>query len=284
MEKKKKKGKDSRGQNLYIGERQRSDGRYEFRKQVNGKVIYITKNSLKELREAEEALDRDISDNIDNCSEKAKMTLNEYYYQVYKKTLTIKPATSTNYDAIWENHVASAIGAIKLKDLTNSDIRRLYKHMSDNKYAHKTIKYIHTILHPLLEQALYDNIIRLNPAHKALKSTYGVSAEERIALSRKQQKALIDFVRASKVYRKYYPLILLAVGTGLRPSEIIGLTWSDIDLKSNIIHIDHEVVYKKFEEGKGYAFHVMPPKTEKGYREVPISLEMHKQLICCLAH
>lgn len=54
------------------------------------------------------------------------------------------------------------------------------------------------------------------------------------------------------------------MNTGLRISELCGLTVKDVDFENRIIHIDHQIV---FEKGR---YRIEPPKTKKGNRAVPI--------------
>lgn len=67
------------------------------------------------------------------------------------------------------------------------------------------------------------------------------------------------------------------LGTGMRLGELTGLTWKDIDMKRNVIHIDHIMNYSQI-NGKR-VFHVSTPKTKTGIREIPILPELKKLLL-----
>lgn len=54
------------------------------------------------------------------------------------------------------------------------------------------------------------------------------------------------------------------MNTGLRISELCGLTVKDVDFEEGAIHIDHQIV---FENGK---YRIEPPKTKKGNRTIQI--------------
>ena len=56
------------------------------------------------------------------------------------------------------------------------------------------------------------------------------------------------------------------LGTACRAGEIIGLTWSDVDILSGDVSIDHQQVYKDY--GDGYRFHCVQPKTKAGVRRI----------------
>lgn len=65
------------------------------------------------------------------------------------------------------------------------------------------------------------------------------------------------------------------VGTGLRVGEVIGLRWCDIELKENLIDVNHTLVYYNHAENGCY-FNINTPKTKAGVRSVPM-LEFVKQ-------
>lgn len=66
------------------------------------------------------------------------------------------------------------------------------------------------------------------------------------------------------------------VGTAVRVGELTGLTWSDIDLQSREIKIDHQLIYKNY--GSGCCFHVSKPKIAAGERVIPITMKIRKAL------
>ena len=69
-----------------------------------------------------------------------------------------------------------------------------------------------------------------------------------------------------KVYQKYYDEIIILLGTGLRISELCGLTEADIDLGKQLINVDHQLL-KIADVG----YYVETPKTKSGNRVIPMS-------------
>lgn len=65
------------------------------------------------------------------------------------------------------------------------------------------------------------------------------------ALTKEQQEILPNFVKNDAFYSKYYVMFALMLGTGIRISEAIGITWDNIDLKNCEMTIDHQIIYKK---------------------------------------
>ena len=71
-----------------------------------------------------------------------------------------------------------------------------------------------------------------------------------------------------QVYHKYYDDVLILLKTGLRISELCGLTVADIDFKNEVVIIDHQLLKSK-EQG----YYIETPKTKNGIRQVPLSRE-----------
>ena len=170
---------------------------------------------------------------------------------------------------MWEIHVKSKLGNIKVVQLRSSHIKTFYNKMSEQGYANNTIKYIHTLLYPTLELAVDDDIIRKNPAKNTLSSDYGEAPKEKDILTIEQQEKLFAFVCRSTVYNAYVPMLTVMLELGLRCGELIGLTWSDIDMEKKEVSINHQLIYKDF--GDGYKFHINSPKTKAGNRTIPMS-------------
>jgi integrase len=63
----------------------------------------------------------------------------------------------------------------------------------------------------------------------------------REALEREEERKFINFVKGDKYFTKYYDGIFILFNTGLRISEFVGLTKSDIDFKNMKIHVDHQL-------------------------------------------
>ncbi len=116
---------------------------------------------------------------------------------------------------------------------------------------------------PVLEMAAADGIIPRNPAKGCL-GDYGVAPKEREALTPGQQEKLLAFVEKSNVYNIHLPMMEIMFGCCLRVGEVIGLTWSDVDMKAREIRIANQLVYHDL--GDGYQFHDATPKTEAGGR------------------
>ena len=74
----------------------------------------------------------------------------------------------------------------------------------------------------------------------------------------------------------YYNLYVLALETGLRIGELMGLTWKDVDLNKRVIHIRHTLCYFR-KDGK-YTFEMNDTKTSNGKRSIPLTERAYEAL------
>ena len=255
--------KDSKNRVLRNGETERKDGRYMYRytdkKTGQRKTIYA--RDLPELREKEKSVLSDVEDNIRTGGNVKSLTVNDLFRH-YLEIKEISDSTKVNYRSTWKNNVEDSIGRYKVVQVLPSDIKKLYSGLSQKGLAKSSIKRVHNLLHPVLEMAVDDDIIRRNPV-KSVWGDYGREPEEKKALTVAQQKRLMEFVKSDTTYNAYCPMLTVMLGTGARCGELVGLTWDDVDMEKKEIHIRRTLVYKDY--GDGLKLHVSTPKTKSGY-------------------
>ena len=120
------KRKDNKGRVLKDGESKRADGRYMYRWTVNGKRNTIYASSIGELRQKEQAVERDIFDGID--TDGGNITLNGLFYSNMElKSGRIRKTTEQNYLALWKNNVEqSMIGNMSIASIKQVHIKAFY--------------------------------------------------------------------------------------------------------------------------------------------------------------
>ena len=89
--------------------------------------------------------------------------------------------------------------------------------------------------------AIEDDCIRKNPFNFAMDTVLEDDTEEKIALTQEQEDSLLAFAAGDLVYRKYCDEIIILLGTGLRISELCGLT-VDFDFEGRQINVDHQLL------------------------------------------
>lgn len=81
-----------------------------------------------------------------------------------------------------------------------------------------------------------------SPVNYALNTVIEDDRKPRIALTEEQEEKLLSFVENDKSYRKYFDVIVLLLKTGLRISELCGLTVSNLDFENRLINVDHQLL------------------------------------------
>lgn len=270
-----KKRTDNKGYVLRVGEYQSKSGRYSFKYTQNGKRYTVYGLTLKELREKEKQIEKDLEDGIDNS--RRNITLNQLFQEYLELKTDLRESTRCNYLASWNNAIRdSDIGKTKVSEIDQIRIRKFYAGLVKQGLAASTIKFYHSLICPALELAVDSNMIRKNPAKDARKGIGGTK-REKTSITISQQEKLLDFLKNSNQYCIYHPLMVFALSTALRVGELTGLRWSDVDLKENIIHIRQQLIYRNL--GDGCRFHVQDLKTEAGRRDIPLTASARKSLI-----
>lgn len=93
----------------------------------------------------------------------------------------------------------------------------------------------------------------------------------REAITRKQERAFLEFVASDKHFCKYYDGIYILFKTGLRISEFVGLTLADVDMKNRKININHQLQRKRNME-----YIIEGTKTSSGTRVIPMTDDVYE--------
>lgn len=225
--------------------RQRNDGRWEARitvgrdpatgKQIQKSIYGKTQTEVsKKLREVCKEVDDGIYKESVKYTVKdwAILWLNEY-------TGNLKPLTVKQYTSYINNHIIASIGNVKLIRLDTPIVQKFYNRLVKEGLTPKTIKNIHGILHSMLETAVEVGYIRVNPS----------GACRLPKVEKKQVKPLentdISNLLGALKGDKYESLYTVDLFTGLRQSELLGLTWDCIDFKRGTMHVYRQLQHDK---------------------------------------
>jgi integrase len=151
---------------------------------------------------------------------------------------TVRNTTYARYEQISRTHIVPMLGSVKLKTLSPTHVRSLYKEKLSS-LSPRTVQYIHVTLHKALKQAVNDGLIPRN-ATEAVKPPQ-VRRKEIRPLTPEQVKVLLDAASGDRLEALY----TLAVHTGLRQGELLGLKWEDVDLESGSLHVKRTLTTAK---------------------------------------
>lgn len=289
------KKRDNKGRILRQGERQREDGRYEYRyKDIKGNTRSIYswklvetdkvpngKKSSQSLRELEKQVRRDVEDEL-NSFTAHKTTLNAFFDSYIETKYELKQSTRTNYKYMYKKYVHDEIGVKDIASIKYSDIKKFYIHLiKDIGFKPASMEIIHTILHPIFTTAVRDGLIRINPTDGVMaeiKKSHDWEKPKRHALTESQQSAFISYISRNRKYLHWLPVFTVLLGTRCRVGEIVGLRWSDCDFDENLISVNHNLIYRLQDSGK-CEYHITTPKSKSGIRIIPMLSEVKMALL-----
>lgn len=199
-----------------------------------------------------------------------KMTVGEWLdIWVRDYLLNLKPLTLTIYSGQVKNYLKPAFGTIRLDKLNTHAIQHFYNSLStreENSLSAKTIKNIHGVLHKALQQAVTNGYIRQNPATacilpKVQKPELNPLEPDEIALF--LQEAAKD---------NYQNLFTVAIFTGMRQGELLGLSWDNVDFENGVIQVKQQL------QCKDGAYFFCTPKNGKSRTIAPAQVVMEALL------
>lgn len=143
----------------------------------------------------------------------------------------VKPRTHFRYAELIRLHVKPALGSTSLTKLRPLHIEELYGALRKRGLAGTTILQIHRVLHAAFNQGVKWQLLERNPtdAVKAPRKT----SKEAAALTADQIPSLLNAVHGSLLELP----TLIALGTGMRLGEVLGLRWQDVDLESAMARV-----------------------------------------------
>jgi integrase len=140
-------------------------------------------------------------------------------------------------------------------------VQRFYRDRLDAELSQSTVNKIHTVLHKALSQAVQWSLIPRNVT-EAVKAPTPTPQEMR-PLSTEEASRLLDATRGDK----FEALYVLAVTTGMRRGELLGLKWSDVDLENAGVSIRRTLT--RIDNGKRVALGDV--KTKKSHRTIRLT-------------
>lgn len=258
------KRKDKNGRVLKTGENQRKNGTYDYRyTDYHRKVRCIYAKTLEELREKEAAIRRDMADGIDYAA--GEISVSELVDRYMGLKRDIGHNSQRAYGTVINRIRESEFGRMKVRNVKLSEAKRFYIELHDAGSKRNTISIYHSVLRPTFEMAVDDDMIRKNPFKFKVSDIIPDDAVKRTALTRQQQESYLRFIRENG-QDNYYDDIEILLGTGLRVSELYGLTKKDVDFKKRLIFVDHQLCRTAEKP-----YFVKSPKTNSGIRCIPMS-------------
>ena len=269
--------KDSKGRRLATGESQDKDGRYRYKyNDAFGKRKSVYSWRLTEsdpypkgkrkdisLREKEKVIEKALCDAVSTNG--GDMTVLELVQRYISQKRGVKHNTQANYNFVINVIKKEKFGAKRIDTIKLSDAKAWLIKLQDDGRGYSSIHSIRGVVRPAFQMAVDDDLIRKNPFEFQLATVVVNDSVTREAITRKQQRDFLRFIKEDKHFCKYYDGIYILFNTGLRVSEFVGLTVNDIEFDKQRIKIDHQL-----QRTRNMEYEILTPKTEKGERYVPM--------------
>ncbi len=229
-------------------------GQYVIKTPDGTKTKYIYSKNRKEVaaKLTKAMSDRD-SGLIYDCG---SLTVGEYLSKwLYGIKGTVRERTWRRSEEVVRLHLVPTLGKTRLDKLNALQVQSLYRSKLDSGTSSRSVQIIHATLHKALKQAVGWQLIPRNvtEAVEPPKAT----KKEISPLDEEQVRRLLESAKGSKLEALY----VLAVTTGMRQGELLGLQWRDVDFEQGIVKVRRTVYNGRIHE----------PKTSKGKRSIKLT-------------
>lgn len=171
--------------------------------------------------------------------------------------------TWMGYEQHVRNHLIPGLGAVRRASRTAQRVQEFYGEKLLGGLASTTVHHIHSTLHAALEAAVRLGVVGRNVTDYV--DAPPVRTKEMHPLSRDKARAL----PAASAGHRLEAFFVLAVATGMREDELMGLTWANVDAEAGVVRVRQSVQRPK---GGGWRFKV--PKTKRSRRQIAVSDEV----------
>lgn len=257
-------GKSLKGKQLGEGISQRKDGYYVGR--YTDRTGKRRQKIFESVRECQKwVADGKYNDEHGDIEHPSNMTVDEWYkVWIDMKKRTVKRGTLYGYERNYRNHIKKNLGNKEIQKVNPIMCQSVLNSMSDNGLKRSTESIIKGIMYDIFEYAVQNDVIHKNPCGKAVKLN-GKKKDERLPMSIDEQRSFLRAISGGN----YENIFRLALQTGLRMGEILGLKWSDIDYKNNVMHVERSLNSDR----AMHCFVLEETKTKAGKRSIPLTEE-----------
>lgn len=196
----------------------------------------------------------------------------EAYFREWLKTTAGKRSARTNQDylALLERYLFPELGGDLLQRLNALKLQRLYQKMEAAGLSARTIHFTHAVVRCGLKQAVRWRFLAYNPSGDVELPKAKRPGSSIRALSAHQARAFL----AAIVGDRYQTLFLLALDSGMRPEEYLGLRWPSVDLDGGRVLVEQVLVRlrnQKAQDPEASTWRLEPPKTPGSRRWIALN-------------
>jgi integrase len=237
----------------------RDDDRWAGVISVESKRRFVYRKTRQEAQRKMNTLLRDLQAGMPYISEKQTI---EQFLRSWLEAIkpTVDESTWKRHRQFCELQIIPQLGRIKLAALTPQQVQGLYAHYLSAGLASTTVNHLHATLHEALKRALRLGLVQRNVTE--LVDISRVDTADMHPLSQEETLVFLDVVTEDRLEALY----VLAVATGMRQSELLGLRWSDFDGAGGVIRVRYQL---KRSIDRRWVFR--EPKTKRSRRQIALA-------------
>ena len=225
-------------------------------RQRHKKRGFATERAAK-TAEAKARTERASGEHIPDSQETVGELLTRWLHTVARHK--VRATTLADYELTVRVHLVPHIGTVRVQKLTAARVQAMYSTMLDAGAGKRTVHLAHQRLRQALTMAEREGIVRRNVCDLVDPPTSSSSPGQ--SWTADEARRFLDTAKDDS----HHPLWLLALATGMRRGELLGLRWQDVDLSAGTVRVAQSV---RWMSGKPV---VMLPKTESSVRTIGIS-------------
>jgi len=181
-------------------------------------------------------------------------TMGEYMERCLETSVkgSVRESTSESYRRQVGRYIVPALGSLKLKKLSAMHVQGMYRAMLDRGLSPRTVQYTHAVLHRALKQAVRWGLVPGNVSEDV----------DRPRLRREEIRSLDRHLlkTAGESGDRLEALYVLALYTGMRPGELLGLKWDDVNSDEGSVRLNRALAGQN----------ITAPKTKRSRRRIDL--------------
>jgi len=247
---------------------QRKDGKWRAQITLEGRRLSFTAKTRRECQDWIKNTVNQIDEGLTYSS--TKITLEGYLDDwLTSKKASVQESTYIHYEQLSRTYIKPKIGRKRLKDVRPEHIQRLYNRLQEEKVGVPTIEKVHIVLHSAFSQAAKMGILPRNPVTATIPPR--PTAKEMQIYDDSQVSQMLVTAKG----HRWEALYQLAVTTGMRQMEILGLKWTDLDWSRQVIRVERQLTRPK---GICTEVRFSQPKTKYARRSIALGSQTIQHL------
>ncbi len=215
--------------------RQRANGTWEARVMLDGRSKSVFGRTRQDAHRKLAAVIRHHDQGLPILTGKAVTLASFLNTWLAMKRGTRSYRTWKGYEALVRNHIAPTLGRLILSKLTAQHVQQFYTAKLQEGLSSTTCRHIHAALHTALEHALMQGLVSRNVCD--LVEAPQFAHTDRVILTADEAKRLLAAAKDTR----WEPIYVLALTTGLREGELLGLRWRFVDLGAGTLTVSGNV-------------------------------------------